>query len=135
MISAPSAATLILKNRTSVEICMGSVFDFVNYLCMCSRARLIDHQLKVYRTNSILTVVSNVLGPGLALDVDDDATHWTLEVNRHERTQISFRVLVWKIVAGESLLWEVFDWSNILNISWIFTLARDPHRVQLDREN
>lgn len=140
MISAPSAATLILKNRTFLEICMGSVFDFscVNYLwmqCNCSRARLIDHQLKVNRSNSILTIVSNVLGPGLALDVDDDATHWTLEVHRHQGTQVSFRVLVWEIVAGESLLWEVSNWSDILNISWILALARDPHRVQLYREN
>lgn len=75
------------------------------------------------RANSILTIVSNVLGPCLAFNVDDDATHWTFKVNSDKWTQIALRVLEREIVAGKALLWIVFDWSNVLHISGILAFA------------
>lgn len=41
--------------------------------------QLIDQQLIVHGTDSLLAIVDNVASPGLALDVDDDAA-WKEEV-------------------------------------------------------
>lgn len=50
-------------------------------------------------------------------------THRTFEMDGHQWTQITFGIFVWIIVAGKALAWIVFDWSDVLYVSRIFTLA------------
>lgn len=118
---------------------------------------LIEHQFKMYWTSSIFAIVNNIFRPCFALDIDKDATckiraqlvsefgwrwdqiillvekltHWFCEVNGNERTQITFSIQVWIIVSGKALSWIVFNWTNVLNIGWIFTFARNPNGVAL----
>lgn len=40
--------------------------------------------------------------------------------------------MIREIIAGESTTREIFDWSDIFQICWIFTLAWHPNCVQLD---
>lgn len=93
------------------------------------KAVLVDEQLKVYGTEPFMSVVLDVASPGLALDVDDDATDWSLEVHRHKRAQVSLGVLERVIVSGEAPARVVLDRSDVLDIGRVLTLARHPHRV------
>lgn len=70
----------------------------------------------MYGTEPFVSVVLDVAGPGLALDVDDDATDWSLEVHRHERAQVTLGVLVRVVVSGEATSRVVLDGTDVLDI-------------------
>lgn len=83
----------------------------------------------MHGTEPFVSVMLDVAGPGLALDVDDDATDWSLEVHRHERAQIALGVLVRVVVSGEATSRVVLDGTDVLDIGRVLTLARHPHGV------
>lgn len=83
----------------------------------------------MYGTEPFVSVVLDVAGPGLALDVDDDATDWSLEVHRHERAQVTFGVLERVVVSGEATSRVILDRTDVLDIGRVFALARHPHCV------
>lgn len=85
----------------------------------------------MHRAEPFVSVVgvSDVAGPGLALDVDDDATDWSLKVHRHERAQVALGVLVRVVVSGEATSRVVLDRANVLDIGRVLALARHPHGV------
>lgn len=91
--------------------------------------RLIDQQLEVYRPQSFVSVVLDVVGPSLALDVDDDSTNRTLKMHRNQWAQIALRVLIWIVVSWETTAGVVLDRSNVFDIGGVFALARHPHSV------
>lgn len=93
--------------------------------CCC----LVDEQLKVYGAEPFVSVVLDVAGPGLALDVDDDATDWSLEVHRHERAQVTLGVLERVVVAGEATSRVVLDRTDVLDIGRVLALAGHPDGV------
>lgn len=92
-------------------------------------ACLIDQQLKMNRSQSFVSVVFDVMGPCLALDVDDDSTNRTLKMHRNQWAQIALRVLIWVVVSRKTTARVVLDWSNVFNISRVLTLARYPNSV------
>lgn len=59
-------------------------------------------------------------------------TNRPLEVHRNQRAQITLRVLVRVVVAGESAPRIVLDLAHVLNVGCVFTLARNPHSVHLE---
>lgn len=91
---------------------------------------LVNHQLKVDHSNSLLAIVDNIACPGLAFNVDQDTSSWPLEVNSHHRTEVTLGVLVRIEVSRESLPWNVFDWSNIFYICWTLTFTAYPDCVE-----
>lgn len=84
----------------------------------------------MHRSYPLLSVVDDVLGPGLALDVDDDAAHRPLKVHRHERAQVALRVLVRVEEAGEALRGVVLNGADVLDVRRVLALARHPDRVE-----
>lgn len=92
-------------------------------------ACLIDHQLEVHRSQSFVSVVLDVVGPCLALDVDNDSTNWTLEMHRNQWAQVTLRVLIWVVVSWETTAGVVLDRSNVFNVSGVLALARYPNSV------
>lgn len=93
------------------------------------RPVLINQQLEVYGAQPFVSVVLDVAGPGLALDVDDDSTNWTLEMHRHQGAQIAFGVLIRVVVAGETTTRVILDWSDIFDIGGILAFTRHPNGV------
>lgn len=71
----------------------------------------------------------DVACPGFALNVDQDAVLGALEVHRDDRWQVSFDVLEWEKVSGESSARDVVDWADMFVIGWILTGARNPNNV------
>lgn len=67
------AGELHARNLDSTWEDGASSFFFVFLAC------LIDQQLKVNRSQSFVSVVLDIMGPCLALDVDDDSTCWEKE--------------------------------------------------------
>lgn len=81
------------------------------------------------RAQPFVSVVLDVAGPGLALDVDDDSTNWTLEMHGNQRAQVAFGVFIWVVVAGESTSWVILDWSYVFHIGGVLAFARHPNGV------
>lgn len=98
--------------------------------------------------------MNDVVRPGLALNVNDDATckihgmhcnlqrmpinfrnairtNWSREVHSHQWAEVTLGVLVRIVVAGEALARIVFDRSDILDVGGILALARHPNGVAL----
>lgn len=121
---------------------------------------LIDHQFEMNWTLPFFSIVRNVVCPCFAFDIYDYSTwnyvknesinnlcvghwiwttkskltRWFRKMNGYQWTKISLWVLVWEIIAGESLAWIVFDLAHILDISRIFTFAWYPNSVQLQNK-
>lgn len=58
-------------------------------------------------------------------------TDWAFEVNGDERAQVSLGVLIGIVVSGEATTWIILDWSDVLQIGGVLTLARHPDGIQL----
>lgn len=101
----------------------------VTHFVLAVPTGLIDQQLKVHRTEPFVSVVLDVVGPGLAFDVDDDATNWAHKVHCDERAEISLGVFEGIVVAWEASSWEVLDFSNVFNVGRVLALARHPDSV------
>lgn len=78
----------------------------------------------------LLPVVVNILGPRLALNVDDDAAHRPLKVDRDEGAEVALRVLVRVEEAGEALRRVILDRADVLYVGRVLALARHPDRVE-----
>jgi len=73
--------------------------------------------------------MTNVLGPGSALNVDQHVGRWRVKLNSNNGGEVAGGVPVGEVVAGESLPGEVLDGANILFISWVLTLAGHPDHL------
>jgi len=83
----------------------------------------------VDKAKTVASVVSNVLGPGSALNVDQHVGRWSVKLNSNNGGEVARGVPVWEVVAWEALPGEVLDGANILFISWVLTLAGHPDHL------
>jgi hypothetical protein len=116
--------------------------------------RCINHELKVNGSATVVAVMDDVLGPSLALDVDQDASWkvmngnelglWVqkfllltldvLKLNGDNWLQVALCAHEGEILAEEALLAAqalVCEGSEIVNISGVLTLARNPNDLHV----
>lgn len=58
-------------------------------------------------------------------------TFWVFELNCNQRGHVTLDVFVWEIVGGESSSGIVMHSTQILDVSRVFTVARNPDSVAL----
>ena len=71
------------------------------------------------RAFAIHTIVFDILSPGFAFNIDENAGRWLGKVNKNKWRQIAGLVGEWEILEWNTLAWVIFDWSNVLTISRI----------------
>lgn len=96
-----------------------------------NRTPLIHQHFEMYRTETSLAIVDDILGPDFALNVDQNSGFRFLELESDNWTQIARNVFVGEIVGGETLEWCVRHVANVLPIGRVFTFARHPDHVHL----
>lgn len=75
----------------------------------------VDEQLKVDAAHAVCTVVFDILGPGLALDVDEDPCDGLLEVDEHKGREVAVQVGEGEVVLGDgALVGVVADRTDVL---------------------
>lgn len=83
----------------------------------------VHHQLEVHGAAPLVAVVEDVLGPGLALYVDQDARPGFLKEHSDEGAEIALLVGEGVVVGREAAARDVLDWPDVLHVSWILALT------------
>lgn len=83
------------------------------------------------KTKSVAAVVDDVLGPCLALDVDEHEGLGLGELDGDDGGEVAGGVAVGEVVGGESSPWGVVDGSNVFLISGVLTLAGNPDHLHV----
>lgn len=67
----------------------------------------------------------NVLGPGLALDIDERVQFRLLETHHHVGRLVAWLIQKWIILRLNTAAREVLNWSNVFLIGIMLALASD----------
>lgn len=60
-------------------------------------------------------------------------TFGVLEVDSHQRTEVAIHVHEGEVEPGESAPGDVIDGPDVFYVRGVFSLARHPHRIRLQR--
>ena len=109
------------------------MFIVIHSLChghlvnLSSSCLTVSHQLKMNNSNSVASVVVDVLGPGPALDMKKLALVDIVKLDSHQGGLVVLLVQVGEVLGGEgSILGEVLKAFDTFFISRILSLAGNP---------
>lgn len=87
--------------------------------------RLLDEELKGSHALSVVSVVFDVLGPSLALNIDECVPFGLLEVNHHKGRLVAGLVQEWIVLCFKAAARIVVNRSNVLLVWIVLALAGD----------